>query len=91
MYEVNSCGNKDPSEPPYGMLRTFYIAVEEIEWDYAPKVRKAALGRRRGKVPQAKLLWWECACSVDIYRLWKLTYARFCLHQQWLLLMSTEG
>ncbi|XP_073936840.1 ferroxidase HEPHL1 isoform X3 [Castor canadensis] len=36
IYEVNSCGNKDPSEPPYGMLRTFYIAAEEVEWDYAP-------------------------------------------------------
>uniref|UniRef100_G1M2N6 ferroxidase n=1 Tax=Ailuropoda melanoleuca TaxID=9646 RepID=G1M2N6_AILME len=36
LYEVNSCGNKDPSEQPYGMIRTFYIAAEEVEWDYAP-------------------------------------------------------
>ncbi|NP_001178922.2 ferroxidase HEPHL1 [Rattus norvegicus] len=36
IYEVSSCGNRDPSEPPYGMLRTFYIAAEEVEWDYAP-------------------------------------------------------
>ncbi|KAJ8798430.1 hypothetical protein J1605_001555 [Eschrichtius robustus] len=36
MYEVSSCGNKDPSEQPYGMIRTFYIAAEEVEWDYAP-------------------------------------------------------
>uniref|UniRef100_A0A5F9CLT1 ferroxidase n=1 Tax=Oryctolagus cuniculus TaxID=9986 RepID=A0A5F9CLT1_RABIT len=36
IYEVNSCGNKDPSEQPYGMIRTFYIAAEEVEWDYAP-------------------------------------------------------
>lgn len=36
IYEVHSCGNKDPSEQPYGMIRTFYIAAEEVEWDYAP-------------------------------------------------------
>lgn len=36
IYEVNSCGNRDPSEQPYGMIRTFYIAAEEVEWDYAP-------------------------------------------------------
>ncbi|ELV13535.1 Hephaestin-like protein 1 [Tupaia chinensis] len=36
IYEVNSCGNTDPSEQPYGMIRTFYIAAEEVEWDYAP-------------------------------------------------------
>ncbi|CAO2636084.1 Ferroxidase HEPHL1, partial [Lemmus lemmus] len=36
IYEVSSCGNRDPSEPPYGMLRTFFIAAEEVEWDYAP-------------------------------------------------------
>ncbi|XP_060035658.1 ferroxidase HEPHL1 isoform X2 [Erinaceus europaeus] len=36
MYEVGSCGMKDPAEQPYGMMRTFYIAAEEVEWDYAP-------------------------------------------------------
>lgn len=36
IYEVSSCGNKDLSEQPYGMIRTFYIAAEEVEWDYAP-------------------------------------------------------
>ncbi|XP_006902428.1 PREDICTED: hephaestin-like protein 1 [Elephantulus edwardii] len=36
IYEVNSCSNKDPSEQPYGMIRTFYVAAEEVEWDYAP-------------------------------------------------------
>ncbi|XP_010987204.1 ferroxidase HEPHL1 isoform X1 [Camelus dromedarius] len=36
IYEVSSCGNRDPSEQPYGMIRTFYIAAEEVEWDYAP-------------------------------------------------------
>ncbi|KAK1336234.1 hypothetical protein QTO34_004038 [Cnephaeus nilssonii] len=36
IYEVSSCGNKDPSEQPYGMIRTFYVAAEEVEWDYAP-------------------------------------------------------
>lgn len=36
IYEVNSCDNRDPSEQPHGMIRTFYIAAEEVEWDYAP-------------------------------------------------------
>lgn len=36
IYEVSSCGRKEPSEQPYGMIRTFYIAAEEVEWDYAP-------------------------------------------------------
>ncbi|XP_055971194.1 ferroxidase HEPHL1 [Sorex fumeus] len=36
IYEVGSCGHKEPSEQPYGMIRTFYIAAEEVEWDYAP-------------------------------------------------------
>lgn len=36
IYEVRSCGNKDPPEQPYGTIRTFYIAAEEVEWDYAP-------------------------------------------------------
>ncbi|XP_036602582.1 ferroxidase HEPHL1 isoform X1 [Trichosurus vulpecula] len=36
MYEVSGCGNMAPLEKPYGMIRTFYIAAEEIEWDYAP-------------------------------------------------------
>lgn len=36
LYEVGSCGHREPHEQPYGMIRTFYIAAEEVEWDYAP-------------------------------------------------------
>uniref|UniRef100_G1R633 ferroxidase n=1 Tax=Nomascus leucogenys TaxID=61853 RepID=G1R633_NOMLE len=57
IYEVNSCDNRDPSEQPYGMIRTFYIAAEEVEWDYAPnknwefeKQHLDARGERHGDI-----------------------------------------
>uniref|UniRef100_A0A8C8VR32 ferroxidase n=1 Tax=Pelusios castaneus TaxID=367368 RepID=A0A8C8VR32_9SAUR len=36
MYEVNSCGSTVRPGQPYGTMRTYYIAAEEMEWDYAP-------------------------------------------------------
>ncbi|XP_012584921.1 PREDICTED: collagen alpha-1(I) chain-like, partial [Condylura cristata] len=36
LFEVSSCGHRDPPEQPRGVIRTFYIAAEEVEWDYAP-------------------------------------------------------
>ncbi|XP_031508888.1 hephaestin-like protein 1 isoform X1 [Papio anubis] len=57
IYEVNSCDNRDPSEQPHGMIRTFYIAAEEVEWDYAPnknwefeKQHLDARGERHGDI-----------------------------------------
>ncbi|XP_075404832.1 ferroxidase HEPHL1 [Tenrec ecaudatus] len=57
IYEVNSCDNEDPSEQPYGVIRTFYIAAEEVEWDYAPnknwefeKQHLDARGERHGDI-----------------------------------------
>lgn len=36
-YEVSSCGNDTaPTVSPEGHVRRFYIAAEEILWDYAP-------------------------------------------------------
>lgn len=36
-YEVSSCGNDGaPTVSPEGHVRRFYIAAEEILWDYAP-------------------------------------------------------
>uniref|UniRef100_A0A8C0H0B5 ferroxidase n=1 Tax=Chelonoidis abingdonii TaxID=106734 RepID=A0A8C0H0B5_CHEAB len=36
MYEVNSCSSTARPGQPYGTMRTYYIAAEEVEWDYAP-------------------------------------------------------
>ncbi|XP_071068403.1 ferroxidase HEPHL1 isoform X2 [Dasypus novemcinctus] len=36
LYEVGSCGRQDSPPPPRRAIRTFYIAAEEVEWDYAP-------------------------------------------------------
>lgn len=35
LYEVNSCTNMGHSRQLYATMRTFYIAAEEVEWDYA--------------------------------------------------------
>uniref|UniRef100_A0A7M4FAK8 Hephaestin like 1 n=1 Tax=Crocodylus porosus TaxID=8502 RepID=A0A7M4FAK8_CROPO len=35
LYEVNSCTNTGHSRQRYATMRTFYIAAEEVEWDYA--------------------------------------------------------
>ncbi|XP_039770951.1 ferroxidase HEPHL1 [Ornithorhynchus anatinus] len=36
IYEVNTCGNPSAPAQPHGTIRVFYIAAEEVEWDYAP-------------------------------------------------------
>lgn len=36
-YSVSKCGKRDLAPaPPYRGVRTYYIAAEEVEWDYAP-------------------------------------------------------
>lgn len=36
-YSVSKCGKRDLAPaPPYRGVRTYYIAAEELEWDYAP-------------------------------------------------------
>ncbi|XP_042316140.1 ferroxidase HEPHL1 isoform X2 [Sceloporus undulatus] len=37
MYEVRSCKKRLQDEKYYGTMRTYYIAAEEMEWDYAPE------------------------------------------------------
>ncbi|XP_053166227.1 ferroxidase HEPHL1 isoform X2 [Hemicordylus capensis] len=42
LYDVKSCHKVAPDGRwRYGTMRTFYIAVEEVEWDYAPDKRLA--------------------------------------------------
>ncbi|XP_062983231.1 ferroxidase HEPHL1 [Elgaria multicarinata webbii] len=36
LYKVKACGNKTRDGKHYGVMRTYYIAAEEMEWDYAP-------------------------------------------------------
>ncbi|KAM4701613.1 ferroxidase HEPHL1 [Discoglossus pictus] len=36
LYTVSACNNDTPSERQYGVIRTYFIAAEEVEWDYSP-------------------------------------------------------
>ncbi|XP_025026707.1 hephaestin-like protein 1, partial [Python bivittatus] len=36
LYDVRSCGKRPSDGRHYGTVRTYYIAAEEVEWDYAP-------------------------------------------------------
>ncbi|KAK6486511.1 ferroxidase HEPHL1 isoform X1 [Huso huso] len=35
-YSVQDCGNRTVSHQLFGSLRTYYLAAEELEWDYSP-------------------------------------------------------
>uniref|UniRef100_H3ADM4 ferroxidase n=1 Tax=Latimeria chalumnae TaxID=7897 RepID=H3ADM4_LATCH len=35
-YYVSDCANKSIPEQAFGTMRTFYIAAEEVEWDFSP-------------------------------------------------------
>ncbi|XP_035522767.1 ferroxidase HEPHL1 [Morone saxatilis] len=35
-YEVNTCGSKDSSTEMPGIVRNYYLAAEEVLWNYAP-------------------------------------------------------
>uniref|UniRef100_A0A8C8AKI2 ferroxidase n=1 Tax=Otus sunia TaxID=257818 RepID=A0A8C8AKI2_9STRI len=35
LYEVSSCRNTTQTQQQHGAMRLFYIAAEEVEWDYA--------------------------------------------------------
>ncbi|XP_063807512.1 ferroxidase HEPHL1-like isoform X2 [Pseudophryne corroboree] len=36
MYTVQACDNSTTEERQYGIMRTYFIAAEEVEWDYSP-------------------------------------------------------
>ncbi|XP_068122911.1 ferroxidase HEPHL1 [Hyperolius riggenbachi] len=35
-YRVRTCDNDTADHPQYGTMRTYFIAAEEVEWDYSP-------------------------------------------------------
>lgn len=35
LYEVSSCRNATRAQQQHNTMRIFYIAAEEVEWDYA--------------------------------------------------------
>ncbi|KAL8191120.1 UNVERIFIED_CONTAM: hephaestin-like 1, partial [Gekko kuhli] len=35
-YKIEACHKGSEDRKPYGIIRTHYIAAEEVEWDYAP-------------------------------------------------------
>ncbi|MCI4391509.1 hypothetical protein PGIGA_G00135300 [Pangasianodon gigas] len=45
LYEVSSCGNTAPTVPSAGHVRRYYIAAEEILWEYAPSGKNRLTNR----------------------------------------------
>ncbi|XP_061484804.1 ferroxidase HEPHL1 isoform X2 [Rhineura floridana] len=41
LYKVKPCGKMSHNGTRYGTMRTYYIAAEEMEWDYAPDKSRA--------------------------------------------------
>ncbi|XP_053564591.1 ferroxidase HEPHL1 [Bombina bombina] len=36
LYKVSECSDSSPPETQYGVVRSYFIAAEEMEWDYSP-------------------------------------------------------
>lgn len=60
LYEVSSCRNNTRSQQQHGAMRLYYIAAEEVEWDYAsnkssaPKIYNVSSNEER--YPKQKIL-----------------------------------
>ncbi|NWZ51028.1 HPHL1 protein, partial [Haliaeetus albicilla] len=60
LYEVSSCRNNTRSQQQHGAMRLYYIAAEEVEWDYAsnkssaPKIYNVSSNEER--YPKQKML-----------------------------------
>lgn len=53
LYEVSSCRNASRAQQQHGAVRLYYIAAEEVEWDYAsnkssaPKIYNVSCNEER--------------------------------------------
>lgn len=60
LYEVSSCRNTTRAQQQRGAMRVYYIAAEEVEWDYAsnkssaPKIYNISSNEER--YPKQKML-----------------------------------
>ncbi|KAF1507871.1 Hephaestin-like protein 1, partial [Megadyptes antipodes antipodes] len=60
LYEVSSCRNTTRAQQQHGAIRLYYIAAEEVEWDYAsnkssaPKIYNVSSNEER--YPKQKML-----------------------------------
>ncbi|NWS53797.1 HPHL1 protein, partial [Chunga burmeisteri] len=63
LYEVSSCRNTTRAQQQHGAMRLYYIAAEEVEWDYAsnkssaPKIYNISSNEER--YPKQKMLNFE--------------------------------
>ncbi|NWR66606.1 HPHL1 protein, partial [Bucorvus abyssinicus] len=63
LYEVSSCRNTTQDQQQHGAMRVYYIAAEEVEWDYAsnkslaPKIYNVSSNEER--YPKQKTLVWK--------------------------------
>lgn len=78
LYEVSSCRNATRAQQRHNTMRIFYIAAEEVEWDYAsnkssePKIYNISSNEER-YAKQKKGCWvWgplmvkeECRCLLS--------------------------
>ncbi|NXJ39902.1 HPHL1 protein, partial [Ciconia maguari] len=61
LYEVSSCRNTTRAQQQHGAMRLYYIAAEEVEWDYAsnkssaPKIYNISSNEESATYPQLYL------------------------------------
>jgi len=60
LYEVSSCRNTTRAQQQRGAMRLYYIAAEEVEWDYASNKSSAPniynISSNEERYPKQKLL-----------------------------------
>lgn len=81
LYEVSSCRNATRAQQQHNTMRIFYIAAEEVEWDYAsnkssePKIYNISSNEERYMKQKKKKkaagcgahLWWRRSIDVSFH------------------------
>ncbi|NXE96253.1 HPHL1 protein, partial [Menura novaehollandiae] len=84
LYEVSSCRSTTRAQQQRGAMRIYYIAAEEVEWDYAsnkssaPKIYNISSNEER--YPKKKQLWAQDTLIFVEFRKAALTTGIFCLN-----------
>ncbi|NXW70523.1 HPHL1 protein, partial [Hirundo rustica] len=85
LYEVSSCRNTTRAQQQRGAMRLYYIAAEEVEWDYAsnkssaPKIYNISSYEERYTNPK-KQLWAQDTLRFVEFRKAALITGLFCLN-----------
>ncbi|NXG57146.1 HPHL1 protein, partial [Hemiprocne comata] len=77
LYEVSSCRNTTRAQQQHGAMRIYYIAAEEVEWDYASNKSSTPnfcnISSNEERYPKQKML-------VVRFRIAALTIGLFCFN-----------